>query len=266
MSGKIPNKTMNSVICGNNTDIMKRLDDDVIDLTVTSPPYDRLRNYKGHSFDFESVAKELYRITKPGGQVAWIVADQTNDFDESGTSFMQALYFKSIGFKLNDTMIYRRRPPPGRYPRYVQESEYMFILYKGRPSTLNLIKDVPKSNLYAKPRRSTRREKDGTTSEYTYVSKSDMKIRGNIWEYDVGYMRTTTDKFAYEHPAMFPEKLAEDHIISWSNRGDVILDPFCGAGTVCKMAKILGRSYIGIDISEDYCNLSKRRVREATDK
>ena len=253
---------MNQIIHGDNVEILKTFPADMIDLTVTSPPYDNIREYDGYSFDFEALAKELYRVTNPGGQLVWVVADQTKEYDESGTSFEQALYFKKqCGFKLNDTMIYQRQSVPGYVPRYVQGFEYMFVFAKGVPRTLNLLKDQP-SRAQRQRKTNVRRKYDGHFSTHSLPKNDGTKIRTNIWNYLVGLYHTSSDKFAFEHPAIFPEKLAADHIKSWSNEGDLILDPFCGAGTTLKMAKLLNRHYIGIDISEKYCDLSMKRVQQ----
>ena len=251
---------LNQIIYGDNVEILKTFPEDTIDLTVTSPPYDNIREYDGFTFNFEELAKELYRVTKPGGQLVWIVADQTKDYDESGTSFEQALYFKSIGFKLNDTMIYQRLARPGKFSRYSQEFEYMFVFCKGAPSTINFLKTPTVARRRLK-NSTNRRESDGTIVACSYMADAEKK-RGNIWKYNVGAVHSTKDKFSHKHPAIFPEQLAADHIKSWSNEGDLILDPFCGSGTTCKMAKLLNRNYIGVDISEKYCALSRRRVMQ----
>lgn len=101
---------------------MRKMPDNYVDLTVTSPPYDNMRKYDNFSFDFHSVAQELYRITQQGGVVVWVVGDQTKNGSESGTSFKQALYFKeTVGFKLYDTMIYRKsNPTPLNHKGYAQ--------------------------------------------------------------------------------------------------------------------------------------------------
>lgn len=255
---------LNKLYIGNNIEIMqKHIPDNSIDLTVTSPPYDNLRNYKGYSFNFESTANELYRITKQGGIVVWVVNDSTKNGSESLTSFKQALYFKEIGFNVHDTMIYaKNNPVPLTHNRYEQQFEYMFIFSKGKPKTFNPLKEpckyadlkrTEKNRLYRKD--SSGEFKIGNTSP----TKKE-KIKYNIWFYDVGFNKTTNDKIAFKHPAIFPEKLAEDHILSWSNEGDVIFDPFVGSGTTCKMAKLNNRNYIGIDISEEYIHIAEERL------
>jgi len=256
---KYPDDYVNKIICGDNLEVMPNIPDNYIDLTVTSPPYDNLRTYKGYIFDFEDIAKGLYRITKQGGVVVWIVGDETINGSETGTSFKQALYFKEIGFNLHDTMIYEKDP---RYPdktRYLGCFEYMFILSKGIPKTFNPIIDL-NNTTYSTKRKSYNRDKDGDISISKQLTIKQKCKRLNIWFFSAGYGRSSKDKIAFQHPAIFPEQLAQDHILSWSNEGDIVLDPMCGSGTTCKMAKKLGRKYIGIDISFKYYELSQRRV------
>ena len=245
---------------------MKRLPDDSIDLTVTSPPYDNLRTYKGYVFDFEAIAKELYRVTKPGGVVVWVVGDATIDGSETGTSFRQALYFKDeCGFNLHDTMIYGKNAVGacGSIYSYQQAFEYMFVFTKGKIGSFNPIRDlVPlragKLTRYTKNAKST---PEGYSDE-THLKEAPVSSkRKNIWFYNIGF---TAQNDAFTHPARFPEQLAEDHILSWSNPGDIVLDPMCGSGTTCKMAALNDRDYIGIDISGEYCELARERVRVAT--
>ncbi|KKK92189.1 hypothetical protein LCGC14_2705420 [marine sediment metagenome] len=251
------------IICGNCVEIMERFPNDSIDLVVTSPPYDNLRDYRGFVFDFESIAYQLYQTIKQGGVLVWIVGDATIKGSETGTSFRQVLYFKEIGFNLHDTMIYSK--VGFQYPatnRYHQTFEYMFVLSKGKPKTFNPIKD--RKNKWEGPwGRKTSRNKDGSLTE----KKREIKIseygqRYNVWYYSIGKGNSTRDEIAYKHPAIFPEKLAHDHILSWSNEKDIILDPMCGSGTTCKEAKKLNRQYIGIDISQEYCNITQKRLEQ----
>ena len=248
-------KYENRIICGDNVEVMRGMPDNCIDLTVTSPPYDDLRTYNGFNWDFEGVVKELYRITKDGGVVVWVVGDATIQGSETGTSFRQALYFKEIGFNLHDTMIYAKRNPMPitRKAGYRPCFEYMFVFSKGKPKTFNplMVKAITAGT---KVRASTR-QKDGSIKEPTGKRETQEFIRRtNIWEYKVGMNQTTKDKVAFEHPAIFPEQLAQDHILTWSNEGDIVFDPMCGSGTTCKMAWLNKRNFIGIDISEEYIN------------
>lgn len=249
---------------------MKTLPDCCVDLTVTSPPYDNLRDYKGYSFDFEGIAKELYRVTKQGGVVVWVVGDATIKGSETGTSFKQALYFKEIGFNLHDTMIYYRQSPFPSNERYNQCFEYMFVLSKGKPQTFNpCIRQLKSARSFSKNVSSkTYRDKSGETTRpnesavkrLTLAQSSEMKASDNIWYIPSGYMVGSKDKVSFAHPATFPEKLAEDHILSWSNEGDTVLDPFAGSGTTLKMAKKNKRNYIGIEIAPEYVDIINKRL------
>ena len=207
-------------------DTMARMKDNFIDLTVTSPPYDNLRTYNGYSFDFESIAKELYRVTKEGGVVVWVVGDATIKGSESGTSFKQALYFKECGFNLHDTMIYSKRNPAPQlfHKRYQNVFEYMFIFSKGKPNTCNAIRIPVETKRNSRSKSGTRNNKNEIArSKYFYRTNKD-KIKGNIWEYKVGNLKEFWNNS--KHPAIFPEQLANDHILSWSNEGDLIYDCF----------------------------------------
>lgn len=231
----------------NCLDTMSRMSDGLIDLVVTSPPYDDLRSYEGYSFDFEPIAKELFRVVRDGGVVVWVVGDSVKNGTESGTSFKQALYFKEVGFNLHDTMIFEKNsstfPARATSNRYTQIFEYMFILSKGKP-TANLILD--KANKWAG-------HKDFSGKLKNPVP--DFSPRNNIWKY-------TTSFNGVEHPAPFPEQLAEDHIKTWSQEGDTVYDPFMGSGTTAKMSALNNRHYIGSEISSDYCTTARERLRE----
>jgi len=251
----------NKVILGDCLEIMKEIEDNFVDLTVTSPPYDNLRDYNGYSFDFEGIAKELFRVTKEGGVVVWVVGDATVKGSETGTSFKQALYFKEIGFNLHDTMIWKKQTftdTGSLRVRYGSVFEYMFIFSKGKIKKFNPIKDR-KNKLPNAKKHGSIRQKDGTTKPQSSIGKK-ANIYGqrfNVWE-----INTEVSNLKRKHPAQFPEQLAQDHIISWSNKGDLVLDPFNGSGTTTKMAKILGRDYIGIEISQKYCDIANKRLEQ----
>ena len=247
---------MNNIICGDSAEVLAGFPSDYIDLTVTSPPYDNLREYNGFEFDFEAIAKQLYRVTKPGGVVVWVVGDATVNGSETGTSFRQALYFMECGFNL-ETMIYEQAGTGAKGSNYYywQSFEFMFVFSKGQPKTSNRIADT--KNLRAgaictKGRISPSGfEKDNKRRVVPKYS-----IRSNVWRYQVG----NNGDDSTNHPAPFPEALAQDHILSWSNPGDLVLDPFGGSGTTGKKAKELGRDFIMIDSSLEYCQLMKKRL------
>jgi DNA modification methylase len=243
----------------NCLETMGRMPDNHIDLTITSPPYDNLRDYNGYSFQFEDIARELFRVTKKGGLVVWVVGDATVKGSETGTSFKQALYFMECGFNLHDTMIYHREKIPTEHNRYQQHFEYMFVFSKGKPKTVN-IKRTKSKLAGRKQSKHSDRDKDGTVKMgRTNTHIADSKTLGNVWSYNVGYMHTTQD-YCYKHPAMFPEKLAADHIHSWSDEGDLVYDCFGGSGTTIKMAHLQNRKAIMSEISQEYCLIAKKRI------
>jgi site-specific DNA-methyltransferase (adenine-specific) len=255
------------IYCGDNVKLMKEfIEDESIDLTVTSPPYDELRDYNGYYFDFENVAKELFRITKQGGVVVWVVADSAKNSNESGTSLSQALFFKEIGFNLFDTMIYAKPPRGaiGNNKGYWQTFEFMFVFSKGEPKTINLICDRENSSIRGVSGRS-KRLRSGNLVMETYKGNSKFGRRTNIWEYNTGFGNSAMEQYSFEHPAIFPEKLAEDHIISWSNEGDTVFDPFLGSGTTSKMSMMKYRKFIGIDCSEEYIEIAIKRIKNKFD-
>ena len=255
------------LIKGDCLDKMKEMQDNTIDLTVTSPPYDNLRTYggviDGWSFEkFQGIAKELYRITKEGGVVVWIVGDATVNGSETGTSFKQALYFIECGFKLHDTMIWNKGSfafPSKR--RYHQVFEYMFIFSKRTPNVFNPIKD--RENKYVGTRGASGRKANGERNTGKSEVREKWGSRFNIWNYPIGGGHSASDKIAFKHPAIFPEKLAEDHILSWSNESDVVFDPFMGSGTTGKMSILNNRNFIGIELNEKYFAIAEKRIKEA---
>lgn len=253
----------NKVIQGDCLEVMRTMEDKSIDMVLTSPPYDNLRTYKGYTFNFEGIAKEIYRVLKDGGVCVWVVGDS---YDKNGseilTSFKQALFFKEIGFNVHDTMIYQKNSYP--FPpvnRYYQQFEYMFVFSKGKPKTYNIQRCETDPRWRNKTNKSsTQRNEDGTTSGLKYETGKDTRKMDNVWKLNTGYMKGTPDKIAFKHPATFPDLLAERHILSWSNEGDIILDPMAGSGTTLKMAKKNNRNYIGIEIAPEYIDIINKRL------
>lgn len=246
---------INKIYNENCLDTMSRMQKEFIDLTITSPPYDNLRAYNGYSFDFENIAKELYRVTKQGGVVVWVVGDETKNYCESMTSFKQAIYFKEIGFNLLDTMIYYKQNYAPAYPtlrRYANQFEYMFVFSKGKPKTFN---PIQKEKVRNKKEKVAYRQKDGTIKRKVKEKGRETKDASNVWEFAVGGNLTG-------HPAVFPEQLANDHIISWSNEGDLVYDCFIGSGTTAKMSIINNRNFIGSELSKEYYEIAKNRISD----
>lgn len=234
--------------------------DNSIDLILTSPPYDNLRNYNGYTFNFKEIAIELYRIIKRGGVVVWVVGDKIKNGNKSLTSFKQALYFQKIGFNVHDVMIYAKKNTPFmRSNAYTNSYEYMFIFSKGKPKTFNPIKEPTVRN--GMEMLVVNKGADAKNNKVLKELKKE-KTKSNIWYYAVGLGGTTNDKEAFQHPAVYPEQLALDHILSWSNEGDIVFDPMCGSGTTCKMAFLSNRNFIGVDISSEYIEISKNRLKK----
>lgn len=241
---------------GDCLELMKDIPDRSIDLTVTSPPYDNLRSYNGNisqwSFEkFQGIAKELYRVTANGGVVVWVVADATIKGSETGTSFRQALHFMDCGFNLHDTMIYSKTSQPRQSTRYEQQFEYMFVFCKGKIKTFNPIKVKSKNG--GKVVKRTCRDQGSDNLQHSFNVVNEYKLKGNVWEFGSKQNKTG-------HPAIFPEKLAEDHILSWSNPGDVVLDPFMGSGTTGVACVNTNRNFIGIELDDKYFEIAKQRI------
>lgn len=252
------------VICGDNVAVLSGFPDECIDLVVTSPPYDDLRTYGGHSWNFETLAAQLVRVLKPGGVVVWVVADATVNGSESGTSMRQALHFQSLGLNLHDTMVYEKAGTGacGSNLAYWQTWEFMFVMANGRPKAVNRLKTQNLSAGVTASRSAGKRAPIAGEVENGYSIGSrvieDEGVRANIWRYNV-------NKHGMEntgHPAPFPIALAKDHVASWSNPGDVVLDPFAGSGTTLKAAKELNRQFVGIEINPDYCTICEARLAQ----
>ena len=250
------------VICGDNVAVMARMPQGIVDLTVTSPPYDDIRKYDGYRFDVRAVGEGLLRVTRPGGMVVWVVADQVRDDNRSLTSLRQAIAFQEMGWKVLDLIIYEKDSTPWPRPRaYRSTHELMFCFLKpGGERTFNPLL-TPNRHAGRVTQSYDRRGARESPVRRDNHRVGDARPRSNVWRYSVGGGRVTPDRFAHEHPAIFPEPLARDHILSWSNPGDLIFDPMCGSGTTLKMAAVHGRRYLGIDISAEYCDLSRKRVR-----
>lgn len=254
-----------NLLHGDCFEIMKDIPDGSVDLTVTSPPYDNLRNYNGNNDSWnrnvwEAIIGELYRVTKDGGVVVWIIGDATVKGSETGTSFKQALYFKDIGFNIHDTMIWSKGSCP--FPdktRYYQSFEYMFIFSKGKIKTYHPIED--RKNKWARTNvHGTLRQADGSlvrpSGMKTKRKIKDFGVRFNLWE------QSPERKNKTNHPAPFPIRLVQDHIVSWSNEDDTILDPFMGSGTTGVACKSLNRNFIGIELDDEYFEIAKCRISE----
>ena len=248
---------LDSIICGDNVEVMTTFPDACIDLVVTSPPYDELRKYGGHSWDFPAVARELTRILKPGGVIVWVVGDATVDGSETLTSMRQAIHFKDVcGLRVHDTMIWQKTGSGaiGSQLCYAQNYEYVFVFSSGRPKSVNLIKDRANQIKSGAVKVNGGIGADGKATSSRIVQRKPLGKRTNIWRIN--------QQIGSEHPAPFPIDLARDHILSWSNPGDVVLDPFAGSGTTCLAASQNGRHYLGIEVNPAYVAICERRVAQ----
>ncbi len=250
----------NAFHIANAVQFMKdEMPEDYVDLTVTSPPYENLRDYNGYEFDDKAILEGLYRITSPGGVVVWVVGDKING-GRSLVSFEQAIKARDIGFIVHDVMIYQKKNTPFmRSNAYTNAYEFMFVFSKGKPKTFNPLKEPTKR--HGMETAVSNKGPDAVNRKVPVELKKE-KTKTNIWPYAVGLGGSTSDKIAFQHPAIFPEKLAEDHILSWSNPGDVVFDPMCGSGTTCKCAARHNRKWIGVDISENYIKIARERLSQ----
>jgi DNA modification methylase len=251
------------IICGDAAEVLAGLEAESIDLCVTSPPYDRLRDYGGHEWDFEKIALELYRVLRKGGVLCWIVGDSTVDGSETLTSAKQKIFFREqCGFRIHDTMIYEKSNPGNpsdAQGRYNQCVEYIFVLSNGRPRTFNPIRDKPNVSFgVMRYGRKTRRDPNGKHNGFFSDRKpaAEFGLRGNCWRGNTAAQEDCC--VAREHPAPMPKWLARDLIISWSNPSDVVLDCFAGSGTVAMEAIQLGRRTLAIEINPDYIPIIER--------
>jgi site-specific DNA-methyltransferase (adenine-specific) len=253
---------LNRIHCGDNCELLGQMPRECVDLVVTSPPYDNLRTYGGHSWDFFGVAWHLKRVLKPGGVIVWVVNDATVDGSETGSSFEQALHFRRIGLRLHDTMLWEKQNPTPQDPdchRYTPATEFMFVFAKGKPATCNYILE---DSITAGMRSSLTSQRDPSGSKRldpvarrTTQTTGQTKICSNVWRYP-------TAAAGLGHPASYPENLARDHVATWSQPGDVVLDPFMGSGTTAKAAKALGRQFIGLEVNPEYCAIAEQRIAQ----
>lgn len=252
---------VNEVYCMDALELLRRLPDASVDMVLTSPPYDNLRQYEGYEWDFESIAKETYRVMKHGGVVVWVVGDATIDGGETLSSMRQAIYFvDQCGFKMHDTMIWHKDGSPSpQKTRYLQTYEYMFVLSKSSSKARNLLNQKVK---YGASKSATFRSDKSSPQRFKYGIKNEYRVMDNVWYIPSGYMKTTKDIDAYKHPAMFPEELARRHIQTWTNYGDIVIDYFGGSGTTAKMARANNRNFITCDISQVYCDLIRKRLAQ----
>jgi len=265
MTKKLPHNSdwLNRIFCGDNTEVLSGFSAECVDLVVTSPPYDNMRKYGGHSWDFFGVAWNLKRVLKPGGVLVWVVGDSVSKGGETLTSMRQALHFQELGLLMNDTMVWRKYLPGLQGKRYTHCWEYMLVLSKGEPKTFNPIMRLNKTSSMVSRKNQRAKGPHEETICTGYKVVAETSVEENVWDIPVGGTNTDPEGGVNGiHPAMFPIALAKRHIISWSNIGDVVLDPFNGSGTTCKAAKLLERRWVGIDVNPEYCRIAENRLRQ----
>jgi DNA modification methylase len=261
---KLPTEFVNSLLLSDCFQAMRLLPNNCIQLTVTSPPYDSVRAYGEHQFDFYGIAEELYRVTAPGGVVVWIVQEQVVRGSQSGSSSEQRSYFYDIGFNLYDLMVMvsvgHRLPQKGRYVNQYQQA---IVLSKGQPRSVTILEDRPNRTVGKISKGKMRTRNGDLVMAHRDTITSPLGKRSNVWEYSVGGVHTTRDHYAFGHPALMAERMAQDHILSWSCPNDIVFDPMCGAATTCKMALLNDRRYLGVEIYEPYFDIAVQRMRDA---
>lgn len=251
---------LDTIVCMDALQFLRGLPDNSIDMVLTSPPYDNLRTYNGYTWDFEGIAQQSYRVLKPGGVLVWVIGDATIDGSATLTSFKQALYFKEqVGFRMHQRIIWEKLTIPQKRPKsYLADFEDIFIFSKGEPSTFN---PCMKTNRWIGE---IKKRGHSGINGFSYADGlrvvPEKSLLTNVWKISVGFNHSTTDNLAHQHPAIFPEKLAERHILTWSNPGDIVLDYFIGSGTTAKMAWKNNRHYIGCDLSPEYVQLARQRL------
>lgn len=261
----LPFNEMNRIHLSDCVTGMRTLPDGCIPLTVTSPPYDNLRQYGGQPFDFEAVARELWRVTAPGGVVAWVVQDEIVDGSETGTTCRQQLFFQSLGFRVHNRIVMVN--PGTRWPgrtRYGGPLELALVLSKDAPRTTRLIRDAPNKTA-GRLKTFVRRTWDGRTEQTgpKVYPVGTWGVRGNVWVYPRGFNQSSKDRRDFDHPALMPEAMAEDLIVSFSKPGELVFDPFTGAGTTAKMAFLNHRRYLGYEDHEPYYRRALERLTDA---
>ena len=253
---------LGNVYCVDCVEGMKAIPDGSVDLVVTSPPYDRTRDYNGFSFDLHATGEQIFRILRDGGVAAVVIQDQTKNFGKSLTSFRTVVdWCDNIGFKLFECVIYRKHGTEGAWwtQRFRVDHEYMPIFVKGhRPKYFN--KDplkIPSKHGGKTMTGSGNRQTNGRTTQTIRRAINLTKCRGTVWEY---LMAGDKNPVKRKHPAPFPDKIPLDFIQCFCQPDGIVLDPFMGSGSTAVSAKKLGRHFLGFDISSEYCKIAETRL------
>jgi DNA modification methylase len=262
MKSKLGSFVINKTHCAESSVALKKLPDNCIDIVVTSPPYDRIRDYNGFECNLHNIGEQLSRVLKDGGIIVMVIQDQTKDFGKSLTTFRTILdWCDNFNLKLFETVIYKKHGAEGAWwtKRFRVDHEYIPVFLKGkRPAyfTKEHLK-IPSKHAGKTMTGCATRLTNGSTLKSKKLKINPTKCRGTIWDYvtcgDGG-------KLKHEHPATFPDKIPVDFIETFCPPGGIVLDPFMGSGTTALAALNLGRNFLGFDISNEYVSLANKRV------
>jgi site-specific DNA-methyltransferase (adenine-specific) len=266
MADHLGELSLNRIYCTDCVEGMKQIPGSSIDLVVTSPPYDSIRNYNGFTFDLHATGQGIHRVLRDGGIAAMVLQDQTSNFGKSLTSFRTVLdWCDNIGFKLFECVIYRKYGPEGAWwrNRFRVDHEYMPIFLKGnRPNYFDKEPlKIPSKHGGKVMTGSGSRRTDGKTNHAVTRMINPTKCRGTVWDY---LMAGDKDPIKRKHPAPFPDQIPKDFIGCFCPPGGIVLDPFMGCGSTAMAALALGRRFIGFEISPEYCSLAEERMKTFT--
>ena len=255
----------NSIYCNDAADTMGGWPENSVDLSIFSPPYDDIRTYgqdEPNKVDLHQIGLAAYRVTKPGGIVAMVIQDQTKDFAKSLTSFRTTVdWADNIGFRLFECVIYNRPGKPGAWwnQRFRVDHEYIMIFLKGeRPKYFNKEPLKIPAKYAGHVWSGTQRLTNGKLIPIERTEQKKLKCPGTVWT--MGASTTERNPLKTKHPAPFPDKLAENLILCFSQPGELVVDFMCGSGTTLRMAQKHGRDFIGVDNSLEYCKLSQQML------
>jgi hypothetical protein len=260
----VPAQWRNAILLGDALEILSRIPAGSIPLTLFSPPYDGIRDYgKNWSLDYKTLGRLLFGATCDGGVCAVVIGDGTKDFAKSLTTFRWAVdWVDNTGWRLFECCIYSRHGNPGAWwtQRFRVDHEYILIFFKGDrlrcfDKTALMIPSKHAGKVYS----GTDRLTNGGFKKIEPKAVNDLKCRGTIWGYATSNSEGNRTKL--EHPATFPDRLADDLIHCFSKPGDLVFDPMCGSGTTCVMAAKAKRDYLGIEINPEYHSIAMKRIQ-----
>lgn len=248
----IPNEYQNKIICGDSEEILKRLPDNCIDLVFTSPPYNFGLEYESTDDDhkwekyFEklfNIFNECIRVVKYGGRIVINIQPLFSDYIPSHHIISNFFINKKMIWK--GEILWEKNNYNCKYTAWGswKSPSNPYLKY-----TWEFIEVFCKGSL----------KKEGISDNADIIGDEFKK-----WVYGKWSIAPERKMKEYEHPAMFPEELVNRVLKLFSFKNDIILDPFNGAGTTCYIARLLSRKYIGIDISQEYCEKALNRLNSS---